>query len=219
MEHSCYQCGVAVDEGIAFCPQCNAPQIRVIAGEAITSLDIDSDLEVNSPGSYDNQRPVTALQWSHALPAAAMGGLIAAVVMIIPAGPLGLVMLATAGALSVLFYRRRNPVAALTPGAGARLGALSGVLGFGIFAIVTAIEMLVFRTGGQLRDAMLQAIQQSAARSSDPQAQQAVEYLKSPQGLALMMALGLIGVCLAFMVFSSLGAALAAAMLRRKDRL
>ena len=143
----------------------------------------------------------------------------AAVVMIIPAGPLGLVMLAAAGALSVLFYRRRNPVAALTTGAGARLGALSGVLGFGIFAIFTAIEMLVFRTGGQLRDAMLQAIQQSAARSSDPQAQQAIEYLKSPQGLALMMALGLIGVCLAFMVFSSLGAALAAALLQRKERL
>ena len=219
MEHSCYQCGAAVDEGITFCPQCNAPQIRVAAREAITIPVIDSDVEVKTPGFYENHPPVTALQWSHALPAAAMGGLMAAVVMIIPAGPLGLVMLAAAGALSVSFYRRRNPVAALTPGAGARLGALSGVLGFGIFAIFKAIEMLVFRTGGQLREAMLQAIQQSAARSSDPQAQQAIEFLKSPQGLALMMALGLIGVCLAFMVFSSLGAALAAALLRRKERL
>src|SRR2546427_11298865 len=113
-------------------------------------------------------------------------GLIAAVVMIIPAGPLGLVMLATAGALSVLFYRRRNPVAALTPGVGARLGALSGVLGFGIFAIFTAIEMLIFRTGGQLRDGMVQAIQQYAARSSAPQAQQAIGDLQRPQRRHLM---------------------------------
>jgi len=218
VEHSCYQCGAAVDEGIAFCPQCNAPQIRVAVGDAITSPTIDSGLEIKPSGSYTNTSQITALQWSYALPSAALAGLIAAVMMLIPGGAFGLGMLAS-GALAVLFYRRRNPVANVTPGIGARLGALSGALGFGIFAIFTAAGMLIFRTGGQLRDALLQAIQQSAARSSDPQAQQAVEYLKSPQGLALMMALGLIGVCLAFMVFSSLGAALAAALLRRKDRL
>ncbi|PYX04097.1 MAG: hypothetical protein DMG86_01330 [Acidobacteria bacterium] len=217
MEHSCYQCGAAVDEGIAFCPQCNAPQIRVAVGDAITSPTIDSGLEIKPSGSYTNTSQITALQWSYALPAAALAGLIAAVMMLIPGGAFGLGMLAS-GALAVLFYRRRNPVANVTPGIGARLGALSGALGFGIFAIFTAAGMLIFRSGGQLRDALLQAIQQSAARSSDPQAQQMLEYLKSPQGLALMMALGLIVMGVAFLIFSSLGGALAAALLRRKDR-
>ena len=45
-----------------------------------------------------------------------------------------------------------------------------------------------------------------------------LEYLKTPQGLALMMVLGLIVMGLAFLIFSSLGGALAAALLRRKDR-
>jgi hypothetical protein len=186
-------------------------------GEAITIPAVDSDLEVKTTGSHANSPQIAALQWSYALPAAALAGLIAAVMMLIPVGAFGLGMLA-AGALSVMFYRRRNPVANVTPGAGARLGALSGILGFGIFAIFTAIEMLVFRSGGQLRDALLQAIQQSAARSSDPQAQQVLEYLKSPQGLALMMVLGFVMMGLAFLIFSSLGGALAAVLLRRKDR-
>ena len=217
VEHSCYQCGAAVDEGIAFCPQCNAPQIRVAVGDAIASPTIDSGLEIKPPGSYKDGLQLTALQWHHALPAAALAGLIAAVMMLIPVGAFGLGMLAS-GALAVMFYRRRNPVANVTPGIGARLGALSGALGFGIFAIFTATEMLIFRSGGQLRDALLQAIQQSAARSSDPQAQQMLEYLKTPQGLALMMVLGLIVMGLAFLIFSSLGGALAAALLRRKER-
>ena len=217
MEHSCYRCGAAVDEGILFCQQCNAPQIRVAAGEAITIPAIDPELGIKSPESYTNTPQITALQWSYALPAAALAGLIAAVMMLIPVGAFGLGMLAS-GALAVMFYRRRNPVANVTPGMGARLGALSGALGFGIFAIFTAIEMLIFRSGGQLRDALLQAIQQSAARSSDPQAQQVLEYLKSPQGLALMMVLGFIMMGLAFLIFSSLGGALAAALMRRKDR-
>jgi hypothetical protein len=217
VEHSCYQCGATVDEGIAFCPQCNAPQIRVTVGEATTTPAIGSDLEAKTAGSHANSLQISALQWSYALPAAALAGLIAAVMMMIPVGAFGLGMLA-AGALSVMFYRRRNPAADVAPGMGARLGALSGALGFGVFAIFTAIEMLIFRSGGQLRDALLQAIQQAGARSSDPQAQQVLEYLKSPQGLALMMVLGFIMMGLAFLIFSSLGGALAAALLRRKDR-
>jgi hypothetical protein len=122
------------------------------------------------------------------------------------------------GALSVILYRRRNPAANLTPSMGARLGAASGALGFGIFAIFTAVEMVVFRAGGQLREALLQAIQQSAARSSDPQTQQVVEYLKTPQGLALVMVLGLIVMFVAFLIFSGLGGAMGAALLRRKER-
>jgi hypothetical protein len=136
--------------------------------------------------------------------------------MIIPFGAFGLGMLA-AGALSVVLYRRRNPAANLTPGVGARLGAVSGALGFGIFAILTSIEMVVFRSGGQLRAALIEAVQQSAARSSDPQAQQLLEYLKTPQGLALVMVLGLIVMFLAFLALSGLGGALCAALLRRKD--
>jgi hypothetical protein len=151
------------------------------------------------------------------LPATALGGVIAALAMATPLGVFGLGMLA-AGALSVVFYRRRNPAAEITPAMGARLGAVSGALGFVLFAILTSIEMMLFRSGGEVRAALLDAVQRSAARSPDPQAQQMLEYLKTPQGLALLVGLGLIVMFVIFLIFSSLGGAIGAALLRRKER-
>lgn len=201
-----------MEDGIPFCPQCNAPQIRVggASAEAVFPAELD--------GASFPAPSGTAIQWSEALPSAALAGLIAAFLMFIPLGAFGLGMIA-AGVLSVLFYRRRKPASHLTPAMGARLGAVSGTLGFGMFAIFSAVGTLVFHTGGQLRTTMLEAIEQSAARNSDPQAQQVIEYLKTPPGLALMMGLGLAFILVAFLILSSLGGAIGAAMMRRKDRM
>ena len=212
MEHPCYKCGAAVEDGTAFCPQCNAPQIRVGFGESEAEPIAASDL-----ASRLSPVPKGTIQWSQALPATALAGVIAALLMFIPLGAFGLGM-AAGGILAVLFYRRRNPGVDVTPGMGARMGAVTGALGFGVFAVFTAIEVLVFHSGGQLRAALLEAIQQSAARSSEPQAQQLLEYLKSPPGLALMMGLGLLLMFVVFLVLSCLGGALAAALLRHRNR-
>ena len=138
--------------------------------------------------------------------------------MIIPLGAsFGLGMIA-AGFLCVLFYRRRSFDANLTSGLGARLGALSGMLGFGIFALLTGLETALFHSGGELRNALRQAIDQAASRNTEPQAQQMLQYLKSPQGLALVMIMGLMMMFVLFLILSSLGGVLGAVMLRRKER-
>lgn len=212
MEHPCYKCGASVEDGIPFCPQCNAPQIRVegASAEAVSAAELD--------GSYLSVPSATAIQWSEALPSAGLAGLIAAFLMFVALGVFGLGLIG-AGVLSVVFYRRRSPASNLTPGMGARLGAVSGTLGFGIFAIFSAVGTWIFHNGGELRTAMLDAIEQSAARSSDPQVQKAFEYLKTPPGLALMMALSLVMVLAAFLILSSLGGAIGAALTRRKDQM
>jgi hypothetical protein len=216
VEHACEQCGASVEDGVAFCLQCHAPQIRIAGADSVPHLQGTPEGACPQPTSYPGALPAQEIQWGQALPASAIAGVVAAILMIVPLGAFGLGMLA-AGALSVVLYRRRNPAANLTPGMGARLGAVSGALGFGIFAVLTSIEMVAFRSGGQLRAALIEAVQQSAARSSDPQAQQLVEYLKTPQGLALVMVLALLVMFAAFLVLSSLGGALSAALLRRKD--
>lgn len=208
MEHACDKCGAAVEDGTPFCKQCGAPQIRVAGYDPQTTFSGENSERLGDPRT---------IQWAQALPSAGIAGLVAAILMLIPLGAFGLGMLA-AGALSVLLYRRRNPGANLTPGMGARLGATSGALGFGIFAIFTAVEVLVFHSGGELHAALVQAVQQSAARTSDPQALQLLEYLKSPPGLAVVMAVGLGVMLAAFLIFSSLGGALGAVLLRRKNR-
>jgi hypothetical protein len=215
MERPCYQCGAVVEDGIAFCRGCSAPQIRVASAPAETAIATEV---TQDSAPYGSAPPITGVAWPHALPSAAQAGLIAAILMVIPLGAsFGLGMLA-AGFLSVLFYRRRVFHANLTYGLGARLGALSGVFGFGIFAILTAVGTSVFHSGGELRAALMTAVEQAASRNSDPQAQQLLQYLKTPQGLVLVMIMGLIMMFFLFLILSILGGVLGAVTLRRKEQ-
>jgi hypothetical protein len=213
VEHACYKCGSNVEDGIPFCPQCNAPQIRV-GGTSAEPASIAEPYGAPLPAALSE----TGIRWPDALPSAGLAGLIAAFLMFIRLGGFGLAMIA-AGVLSILFYRRRNPASNLTPGMGARLGAVSGAFGFAVFAVLSTLGTALFHTGGELRAIMLEAIEQSAARNSDPQARQIIEYLKTPPGLALMMGVGLAFLLMAFLILSSLGGAITAGMMRRKDRM
>jgi len=210
VQHACDKCGAAVEDGTPFCKQCGTPQIRVSGFEVPGGSSAESI-------DYSFQPDAPSLHWSQALPAAATAGLVAAISMLLPFGALGLGIFA-GGYVSVRLYQRRVPAAMPTSGMGARLGAVSGVLGFVYFTIFTAIEVLVFHSGGELHDALIQAVQQSISRTSDPQAQQALQYLKSPPGLALVMTMGLVLMFVLFLVFASVGGVLGAARWRRSPR-
>ena len=136
--------------------------------------------------------------------------------MMTPFAGFGLGML-IGGSLSVVFYRRRIPAANVTPGMGARLGMVTGILGGGIFAIVLVIGTMLFHAWDSIRDKLIEGVEQAAARNPDPQAQQVMEFFKSPQGIVLLLTTALIGTLIAFVIFSGLGGALGAALLRRKE--
>ena len=204
-----------MQEGTAFCPQCNAPQIRVAMPESLTP----------PPGSsgrgpqprrhirYSISPLGTRIDWSQALPATALAGLIAAILMLTPLMAFGLGML-IGGSLSVVFYRRRNPVANITPGMGSRLGMVSGVLGGCIFTVLLSARTILLHEWGQVREKALEVVAQAAARNPDPQAQQALEFFKTDQGIALLVTSAWIGTLVAFVIFSGLGGAIGAALLR-----
>jgi hypothetical protein len=216
VEYPCHQCGADVEQGTAFCPQCRAPQIRVAVPETATLSGITSDPAVSSLPAYFGSPLTTRIEWSQALPATALAGLIAAVLMMTPLAGFGLGML-IGGSLSVVFYRRRIPVANVTPGMGARLGMVSGILGGGIFAALLSIGTMLFHAWDGIRAKLIEVIEQTAARNPDPQAQQALEFFKSPEGIVLLLTTALIGTLMAFVIFSGLGGALGATLLRRKE--
>ena len=91
------------------------------------------------------------------------------------------------GSLSVVFYRRRLPVANVTPWMGVRLGMVSGILGGGIFAALLSIGAVVFHAGDAIRAKLMEGMQQAAARNPDPQAQQVMEFFKTPQGIVVLL--------------------------------
>jgi hypothetical protein len=216
VEYSCHQCGTALEQGVAFCPQCRAPQIRVSIPEIVASPGTASDPAVASLPAYFGASLGTRIEWSQALPATALAGLIAAVLMMTPLAGFGLGML-IGGSLSVVFYRRRIPLAHITPGMGARLGMVTGILGGGIFAALLSIGIVMFHAWDTIRAKLIEIVEQAAARNPDPQAQQAMEFFKSPDGIVLLLTTALIGTLMAFVIFSGVGGALGAALLRRKE--
>jgi len=171
-------------------------------------------------GTFENNysRPASAtLNNSRAtLRAALYGGLVAAVLSTIPVGPTFIFAFPFAGFLSVIFYRRWSAGPEVRPGAAFKLGALTGVFGFVMFLVLTAIGTITFHAQNELREAMLQAIHQKQARAADPQARQMLEYFTTAQGMAVMMVAGFIFMGLVLVVLSGAGAALSASLLRRK---
>jgi hypothetical protein len=214
VEHPCYKCGASVEDGTAFCPRCNAPQIRVAGAAPLAPGGAAPEVAIEE---YASHAPLpSALEWSDALPSAGIA-LLAAIFLMILGLPTGLGMLA-AGFLSVILYRRRCPAIHVTARVGARLGALTGGLGFAVLAVILAL-WTVFRSGKEIHDSLLNYVQQYAAHSSDPRTQQVLDLFTTPEGFTFIMVLTLIMTLIAFLIFSSLGGAVGAFLLHRKDRL
>ncbi|MBZ5719673.1 MAG: hypothetical protein LAO03_04760 [Acidobacteriia bacterium] len=155
------------------------------------------------------------IQWSHAWPSAALAVLIAAfpltLILGVPPGP----SMLAAGFLCVVLYRRRTYAARLTAGLGARLGAICGAMGFGALLVALAVGASVFHSGAKIRQDMVDLIQRSLANAPDEQTKaQVLDFFQTPAGLAV----ALLGVAVGFLIFSGLGGALGAALLRRKQR-
>lgn len=157
----------------------------------------------------------TTIQWSQALPGAALAGLVAALGIFLGPGMFGVGML-VGGFLSVALYHRRLKDTWITSGMGARLGAAAGAIGFGLFALVISTGTLLFHTGDKLRQAAVQAIDQAAARNPDPRAQEMVQQLKTPEGLVLIIGFGLLFTFVFFLLLSSLGGVIGAVSLRKR---
>lgn len=229
MEHACYKCGGSVEDGVPFCPHCSAPQIRVagLAEKEPEKEPVTPPLTPGTPGeiqpparpvplsSEEWQRPPvvtpvspTRIEWSKAVPGAILGGVLVALLSGVLPFPVFFVFLwmLAGGWIAALLYKRRARVA-ITPGMGARVGAAAGVIGFVLFAILTLIDFLVLGAG-KLRAALIESIQQAAARNPDPRAQELLHRLTSPEGLAVLVSLSLAMFLVAFIVLSSAGGAL-----------
>ncbi len=209
MEQPCYKCGASIEEGVAFCPQCNAPQIRVIAPEPALSQNSPTDIPLTSYVPLARELRFPDAWW-----AAGLGVMAGAIPVVILFGlPPGLGMM-VAGFLSVLFYRRRLTPRGVSIGLGARLGALCGVLASGALALGIAVAATVFHQGERMHKGVLDLMQQSFARLSTPPPPEVVEMFKAPAGIVLLAFVFLF----ATLLFSTLGGMLGAALLGRKDK-
>jgi zinc-ribbon domain len=219
MEHACDRCGKVVEDGVPFCPQCGAPQIRVMMA-AQPKPARSSSVAPEQPAGLAGLQPAAASRaWRVANLAAGLGALVALLVAVltgIPQLALFLWMLG-GGMLAVVIYRRRQHLGVMSAGMGARLGAMAGVMGFVIFGLLSLLQMLAMRGTGQLRTALEQALKTSVAHSGNPEAQQIVQQFLTPEGLRLLLALGIVLMLVLFVALSSLGGAIAATVVGQRE--
>ncbi|MFB3813587.1 MAG: hypothetical protein ACE14L_05700 [Terriglobales bacterium] len=212
-----------MEEGVAFCPNCNAPQIRVTGlpnRPATPPLPPDNPEQMQPPAERVELRPeqrVTTpphLDWSRAMPGALLGALLVAMAMVVPfAAPV--LLMATAGLFSAAMYQRRSGTQ-LTPGLGARAGMVGGVLGF---AVMVAMLALQFAAGGERLITLLrQTISEQIARSGGPRAQQMMEQFLTPGGLAMLVGIAMLFFLAFALVCSALGGVVAAYLFGKSKR-
>ena len=87
-----------MQQGVPFCKQCGAPQIRVIGFEPQPTTDVqpgESSPDILAPPALPTLLPASSqthagtVQWSLALPGAALGGVFSLLAMVIPYAMLG----------------------------------------------------------------------------------------------------------------------------------
>src|SRR5271166_781379 len=95
-------------------------------------------------GGMPHVPQANAIQWNLAWQGALLAGAGAGILSVVPIVKLGCCLwLLGAGALVVVLYQRRTPGTLITPGMGMRLGALTGVFAFVVYAVEIGRAFLV----------------------------------------------------------------------------
>jgi hypothetical protein len=199
-----------------------APQIRVVVAQPVAAAAPFPDAaglpQSEPPLPASETVPVLALpmRWSQAIKPCALAALVASVLTLFRLNPL--VAMFSVGFLAVVFYRQGHPGSEIKPWAGARLGALSGLLWFATSVVLGALGVLLMHKGPEVQKTLLQAIDQAASRTSDPQVIAVFDRFKSPDGLEFLMVFILIFGLFTAIVLGAAGGALSGTVLGRRNK-
>lgn len=205
-----------MEEGVAFCPHCGAPQIRVVVAESPAATVLPNASGAAVLPMAQASPVVLSMPWSAAFRSCALAAFLASLLMALRLYPP--VAIVSAGFLAVVLYRQRWPASVITLGMGIRLGALSGLLLFVITSIAGAAVTLFGHKGAEIRSDLIKSIDQVASQTTDPQALALLHYTKTPAGLEWFMVASVVILFFTSIVLASVGGAIAGAVFRRQDR-
>jgi hypothetical protein len=220
VQHLCSRCGAAVDDTSPFCPACEAPQIRFVPHEPAQEPARLHPGTVPQPPVVVAQpegglyRPAAASDQARFLRASIYAGAIGSLLCTLPIG--FVIGVPLAGILAVRFYRKGGLAPNVPPKQGFRLGALSGLVAFGMLVLVRTVSIAAFGGGGEFRNRMVEMVRQYQAANPDPQAQQVFQFFLTQQGMVVMILSGLLFTCVLFIVLAGLAGLVSASVSGRR---
>lgn len=217
VEHACYKCGAVVQEGMAFCPNCNAPQIRVnMPEQSSPSFEPGTPGEMQPPAQpvYLSPTPPlspTAIDWTAGWPAVITAGILSGICFFLP---LNIVWVVGGGVLAVWIYSRRKPgYMQIASGTGAKLGAVTGLIGYALFALVVGIGFAF--ASDKIWAQLALAMKERAGATPEASVQQVLQLMNSSEGRTFIATFVMIFAFVLFLLLAALGGLVGAALVKR----
>src|SRR5579871_1442245 len=213
MQRDCYRCRQPIEEQVAFCSACGAPQIRVSRPQeqpaeepALPEVELTTEQIAAVSGVPANLVGRSGIQWkSFARTAAPMAAFTGLLTVLLPA--LGLFVLLPASLIVAIYIYRRTRPAPMRGGQGARMGALMGLLSFGSFLVFFLIA--IYLNQPKYREIIVGKIQEIAAQNPDQQAQQMLQWFATTDGLITFTIMFLVTILVFFLIIGMSSGALA----------
>ena len=197
-------CGSQLPPDALFCHKCGKPQREIVEPEAVAPVRVEA--------------PASAPPPSLALPPLDFRNRIAVRIGLLVA--IGATLLSfipflnwvAAGFVAVYFYRRKTG-SKLNVKAGVRMGWITGVLMFPMWAVIFTAQKLPDALSGRLATALQEQMKSWPYR--DPVMQEATRFLSSGPGLAALMLFSLAFLFVSITCLSMAGGALGAKVVGR----
>ena len=223
MDHACQQCGAEVEQGVPFCPKCNAPQIRVSVPLPATDTRAERSLPEDStasalPAPRPSDRETIDRRFARSRAAIAAFAFLL-VTFFVPILGFFIVSIPLCGVLAVyLYHRGRGGLVSI--GAGIRIGIVAGtfaflllmLLGFGQAAYTHFVQHHSIVTDMQAE------LQKAVNSNPNPQAREMLQVFMTPDGVRILMLFGAGLTFGIFLVLCGAGGAVGAALVGRPHK-
>ncbi len=202
-------CGSQLPPDALFCHKCGKPQREIVIPETVAPPPV---IELTPPPrSIPLAAPATQLPLNFHNPIAVRIALLVAVGATVM-GFIPFLNWVAAGFFAVFFYHRKTG-SLLNVGSGVRMGWITGILTFGLSAVVFMAQQLPAALSGRL-GAVLQE-QMKNLPAGDPMVQQMIQFVQSGQGIFAVLFFALIALFLFVTCLSMAGGALGARLVGR----
>jgi hypothetical protein len=160
--------------------------------------------------------PAGSVRWPSAFRKCLIAGAATTFVVLIAGHPLLILMaLPIGGWFAVFLYRRGFDHPPVNAGVGARVGAFAGLIAFGLYAILMTVVLIFQRA--RFMEEIRNTMRTAAAQNPNPQTQQIVERLMSPEGIAILVTLSAVILFFVFLVLCSVGGAIGGHFAKNKN--